>query len=278
MLPTSITGNICQVTEARCNEAGDLPSQAPRLLEARVRCRHAADRPCNATSTPTSRAGVVKAGWFRETRSVCSPQRSAEGLRSLWTSWRSPRGWPRMLCHHTALEVHGVAQSLFERFTYLTWTKAKRTAFLDRWFVPVRPRAPLHAAGSANTGRKGRSLRCEILVTSLERAIADVLDRPGLAGVPEECGARCRACRRSTRRPSGGARRAPGKPRARLEGRLLPGRPPGKAGRAHGGHRTPEVANSRAPVFMDRASKGRLVAQWGLIVPTIILDAGEPLR
>jgi predicted transcriptional regulator of viral defense system len=45
-----------------------------------------------------------------------------------------------VLAYHTALEAHGMAQSAFERFTFLTWTKARPTTVLGHRFVPVRSR------------------------------------------------------------------------------------------------------------------------------------------
>lgn len=92
-----------------------------------------------------------------------------------------------VVAYHTALEVHGVAQSAFERLTFLTWTKARPTSFQGRRFTPVRPRAPLLAAEGGNgwierTDRGG----IEIRVTTIERTVADVLDRPDLAGGTDE--------------------------------------------------------------------------------------------
>jgi len=92
-----------------------------------------------------------------------------------------------VLAYHTALEVHGVAQGAFERLTFLTWTKARPTSFQGRRFTPVRPRASLLAAesGTAWIERADRG-GIEIRVTTIERTVADVLDRPELAGGTEE--------------------------------------------------------------------------------------------
>ena len=49
------------------------------------------------------------------------------------------------VAYHTALESHGYAQSLFERLTFVTWTKAKPTAFQGRLFIAGSPaRATAH--------------------------------------------------------------------------------------------------------------------------------------
>ncbi|MBU1700457.1 MAG: transcriptional regulator [Candidatus Eisenbacteria bacterium] len=88
--------------------------------------------------------------------------------------------------YHTALEVHGCAQSIFERFTFVTWTGVKTAHYRGRLLIPVRPRAQISANRGENwvdtLDRKGLELR----VTNLERTAVDVLDRPELAGGIEE--------------------------------------------------------------------------------------------
>lgn len=98
------------------------------------------------------------------------------------------------LSYHTALEAHGYAQSLFERLTFVTWTKAKPFHFEGRQFSPVRPRAALARAGLKHgwideLDRSG----VEVRVTSLERTVVDVFDRPELAGGVEEVWRSCAA-------------------------------------------------------------------------------------
>lgn len=89
--------------------------------------------------------------------------------------------------YHTALEAHGCAQSFFERLTFVTWTRTKPVEFMKRRLMPVRPRAPLRArdGGEAWIERLDRT-GLEVRVTSLERTVADVLDRPSMAGGIEE--------------------------------------------------------------------------------------------
>jgi len=88
--------------------------------------------------------------------------------------------------YHTALEVHGCAQSLFERFTFVTWTGVKAAAYRGRRLVPVRPRAQLSAGGGEGWIETQERDGLELRVTSLERTAVDVLDRPDLAGGAEE--------------------------------------------------------------------------------------------
>ncbi len=170
--------------------------------------------------------------------------------------------------YHSALEVHGCAQSILERFTFVTWTKARATAYLGRRFVPVRPRKQLKAAGGGERWiERAERAGTELRVTSLERTVADVLDRPALAGgidevwrslsaVPaldpeplleyvELLGSRTLAarlgffldCRRNELV-------FPGELLERLRA-LIP----------------------RSPVYLDRRRPGRLVSRWSLIVP-----------
>ena len=91
--------------------------------------------------------------------------------------------------HHTALEVHGLAQSSFERLTFATWTGTKAMTYLGRKFVPVRPRPPLRTAGGGERWIEARlrPVRDGLLAWSdserlfLERLLDDgVIDGRGL--------------------------------------------------------------------------------------------------
>lgn len=91
------------------------------------------------------------------------------------------------VAYHTALEVQGCAQSLFERLTFVTWTRTKATVFRGRQFIPVRPRAPLQDVDRGERWvERAERAGVEVRVTSLERTVADVLDRPALAGGIDE--------------------------------------------------------------------------------------------
>ena len=181
-----------------------------------------------------------------------------------------------VLAYHTALEVHGVAQSAFERLTFLTWTKARPTSFQGRQFIPVRPRAPLLAAESGkrwveSSDRGG----IEIHVTTVERTFTDVLDRPDLAGGTEEVWRSLHAV--SALDPKAleeyvvllGSRTLAAKVGFFLESRrdelVIP----------QAALERLRALIPRAPVFMDRSRKGRLVARWALIVPQDLLERGD---
>jgi predicted transcriptional regulator of viral defense system len=172
------------------------------------------------------------------------------------------------VAYHTALEVHGYAQSVFERLTFVTWTGAKPTTFKGRRFVPVRPRARLRAADHGERWiERAERAGVEIRVTDLERTVVDVLDRPELAGGIEEVWRSLAS--------------VPAVDPASLEDyvTLLGGRTlAAKVGFFLESRREDLVVPTavlerlqarvpRSPVFMDRRRKGRLVARWALIVP-----------
>jgi predicted transcriptional regulator of viral defense system len=92
-----------------------------------------------------------------------------------------------VLAYHTALEFHGKAYSVHERLSYLTASAARPFQFRSQTFRSVPfPRA-LVARGQGlfevkTLERAGVGIR----VTSLERSLVDVLDRPDLGGGWEE--------------------------------------------------------------------------------------------
>ena len=92
-----------------------------------------------------------------------------------------------VLSHHTALEFHGRAYSVWQHFTYSAERPVEMLTFRDQVFRGVKfPRALVRAGeeyrGVLTMERFGMPLR----VTSLERTLVDVLDRPDLAGGWEE--------------------------------------------------------------------------------------------
>ncbi len=183
------------------------------------------------------------------------------------------------LAYHTALEAHGIAQSLFERLTFVTWTKTRLLRFQGREFVPVRPREALRNSRKKNAwiqsmDRSGVQVR----VTSLERTVADVLDRPDLAGGADEVW-----------RSTGGVaaldlgelesyvRALGSRTLAAKVGFFLERRaedlavPPTLLERLR--KRAP-----RSPVYFDRRRKSRFASKWNLMVPEgwIAAAEGEP--
>ena len=171
-----------------------------------------------------------------------------------------------MLAYHTALEALGHAQTPFERLFFATWSKTRALRFQGREYLPVRPRAAmLHAKDDFALRLERAGL--EVRVTSLERTVVDVLDRPDLAGGIEE-----------VLRSLGSvgaldfdslARYASLVARPLLTARL------GCVLEAHARRwLTPprllmalEGKRPRGPVYMERRTPGRLVRRWNLVVP-----------
>jgi predicted transcriptional regulator of viral defense system len=180
-----------------------------------------------------------------------------------------------VLAYHTALEAHGYAQSLFERLYFLTRSKPKPLQFRGRTFVPVTPSATLRRKKKtfvfcSEVERRGLPCR----VTSVERTLVDVLDRPDLSGGLEECWRSLaaipmfdldvviqyvRLCSQATLAAKVGFfleqhREALGVREETLK-RLRKMRP-------------------RQPHYLDRRPGGRMASNWNLVVPAPLL-AGE---
>jgi len=203
------------------------------------------------------------------------PRPAAEGASPDFIALASRMAPDAAVAYHTALEAHGHALSVFERLTFVTWTKAKPSSFQRRRFVPVRPPSPLLAAnrGEPWIERADRA-GIEIRVTTLERTVADVLARPDLAGGIDEV---WRSVFSVTALDLGaleeyvtllGSGTLVAKVGFFLEARreeLVVPAPLLERLRA----RVP-----RGPVFMERSRGGRLVARWALIVPFGQLRSG----
>jgi predicted transcriptional regulator of viral defense system len=92
-----------------------------------------------------------------------------------------------ILAYHTALAFHGKAHSVSEQFLYLTDRQQRPTTFRNYRFRAVLVPRALRRKRKETTGvkvleRSGEDIR----VTSLERTLVDVLDRPDLGGGWEE--------------------------------------------------------------------------------------------
>jgi len=92
-----------------------------------------------------------------------------------------------VLAYHTALEFHGKAYSVYERFTYLSSKPMSLVSFRAHQFKGVSlPKALVQKnATSFNVIKTDRS-GMAISVTGLERTFVDVLNRPDLTGSWEE--------------------------------------------------------------------------------------------
>lgn len=174
--------------------------------------------------------------------------------------------------YHTALEAHGYAQSVYERLFFLTQHKVKAMTFRGRAFVPVAPPRVLQRKRLSHTSVvevERRGLQCR--VTSLERTVVDALDRPDLTGGLEE------AWRSLSAIPLLDLRAVLDYVRLRGLATLA-----AKVGLFLERHRehfsvSPGVLEElqslrpRAPHYLDRSVRGKLVASWNLIVPAVLL-------
>jgi predicted transcriptional regulator of viral defense system len=92
-----------------------------------------------------------------------------------------------VLAYHTALEVHGKAHSVFERFFYQSGKRLRPWTFRTYRFECVLFPKALRERGketfaATTVDRAG----LEVRVSSLERTLVDLLDRPDLGGGWEE--------------------------------------------------------------------------------------------
>ncbi|MCF8045289.1 MAG: type IV toxin-antitoxin system AbiEi family antitoxin domain-containing protein [Desulfarculaceae bacterium] len=91
------------------------------------------------------------------------------------------------LAYHTALEFHGKAYSVYMRLHYVSERKSMPLTFQGHEFIraPVPPALPAKGEEMFGITRRNRS-GVKLRVTSLERTLVDVLDRPELSGSWEE--------------------------------------------------------------------------------------------
>lgn len=92
-----------------------------------------------------------------------------------------------VLAYHTALEFHGKAYSVYTRLCYVSAHKSLPLKFRDYEIRGVPVPKPLRAKGKEMFGvNSHKRSGVELRVTTLERALVDVLDRPELSGSWEE--------------------------------------------------------------------------------------------
>ena len=92
-----------------------------------------------------------------------------------------------ILAYHTALEFHGKAYSVYASLQYASVIQSLRSSFQSCRFVRVPQPRSIVAKGEAMFGVIKREYSgVEVRVTSLERTLVDVLDRPDLTGTWEE--------------------------------------------------------------------------------------------
>ena len=92
-----------------------------------------------------------------------------------------------VLAYHTALQFWGRAYSVFNTFTYLTAGNTRQFSFMGSLYKAIQHHRQLVVKAQECFGvDKTEIAGLEIRVTSLERTLVDVLDRPDLSGGWEE--------------------------------------------------------------------------------------------
>ena len=92
-----------------------------------------------------------------------------------------------VVAYHAALQFHGKAYSVWNRFHYLTRARQRRFKFRDLEFVPVQVPAVLRARADLGGGvAEHRHAGGLARVATLERTLVDVLDVPERSGGWEE--------------------------------------------------------------------------------------------
>lgn len=92
-----------------------------------------------------------------------------------------------VLSYHTALDIHGFAHSIFFHFYFCTQKSIRPFIFQDNYFQPAKIPKTLLTKQAENfavteVNRGGLNIR----VTTLERTLVDMLDRPEYSGGWEE--------------------------------------------------------------------------------------------
>jgi len=91
------------------------------------------------------------------------------------------------LVYHTALEFHGRSYSFHQRYTFQTDSYTRPLSWHNALFQPVRVPMPLNQRNQALFGVENIDYRgMTVRVSSLERTLVDVLDRPDYSGNFEE--------------------------------------------------------------------------------------------
>lgn len=92
-----------------------------------------------------------------------------------------------VLAYHTALDFHSKSYSIYNQFLYLTKHSIRKATFQNYTFKAVRPPKPLLDQNQSKFGvvsQERNGLKIE--VTSLERTLVDLFDKPHLGDGWEE--------------------------------------------------------------------------------------------
>jgi predicted transcriptional regulator of viral defense system len=92
-----------------------------------------------------------------------------------------------VVAYHASLQFYGKAYSVWRRFHYLTAKRSRAFSYQGLEFVPVQQRCELRSRFGETEGvSEVRHAGGRVRVTTLERALVDVLDAPDKGGGWEE--------------------------------------------------------------------------------------------
>jgi predicted transcriptional regulator of viral defense system len=92
-----------------------------------------------------------------------------------------------VVAYHAALQFHGKAYSIWRRFHFLTRLRSRPFVFRGQEFLPVQARKAVRSLPDLGGGVvERRHAGGQVRVTTLERALVDVLDSPDKGGGWEE--------------------------------------------------------------------------------------------
>ena len=178
-----------------------------------------------------------------------------------------------VLAYHTALDFHSKSYSIYYQFVYLTKHSIRKVSFRNYTFKAVRPPKPLLDQNQLKFGvvsQERNGLKIE--VTSLERTLVDLFDKPHLGGGWEEVWRSLTSVEfyninevieyalllsNATTVAKVGFFLEKNQERFFVNKKDL--------------HRLKKRV-PRQPHYMDKKLKGKLVRQWNLIVPEKILE------
>lgn len=116
---------------------------------------------------------------------VVAPQNQSQGYDPYLIASQATQ--EAVLAYHTALEIHGLAYSTFQELTYLTNLPSHGFTFDNQHYRPIcQPKSLIETKQTLFGVEVIQRENSPIQVTSLERTLVDVLDRPNLAGGWEE--------------------------------------------------------------------------------------------
>jgi predicted transcriptional regulator of viral defense system len=223
--------------------------------------------------------------YYKKTGRILGVKR---GLYAVIPAWADPDSYPvdpflvaakltsdAVLSYHTALELHGRAYSVQDHFTYsashpLSTFTFRSYLFRGAKFPEALCRVGKEGFGVLITERAGMKIK----VTSLERTLVDVLDRPSLSGSWEEIWRSLESVEFFDLEKV-------------VEYALLleNATTAAKVGFFLEQHREPLMVEEhhlkslnqlrpRQPHYLDRSRRksGRLVSRWNLVIPSEVLD------